>query len=442
MAEEKAVSIHKDNDAETEKGKAGSADQESAGPPVPRRARWGGAPDGEVPAHIALCLLHRMAIQTSVSPICRKLLQSFEISPATASSDGESANQSSEVADKDRSHPREDQNEAHKEREERKDATEMDSERTAGTSKEEKEEDAVKSRLGDLEGQMAALQAQLKVQEGHVEKQRNLVHRLQDKQDIDTARASQQGDRMLLLPTSGEREAPEMLALQTRSLALLSSLRAYVEPAALGLRLHAAGSLCHAANEARVLVAILLSEQGQLQLRLDTLQETAAAATKNAAAPAAEAAHATTNRDAAPTSSACASSQVLDATQADTSHVTRTNTSSPASEAAKNSESTVTKADSVASAPSATPAENGAAASTTSSPNTGAVSSEMEVEAQQELREITAQVESNVALVLEMTTAGVPLFLLSSFCVCLLHVLVVFSMQAFYCRHILNANAR
>ena len=249
------------------KEEGGGAEKDDAVQRTQKRARrvWGGE---NVSQHIALCLLHRKAVQRSVPTLCQTLLDCFDTSAAgTSVEDG-----AAEVMDV------ENQPAAQKASKESRNEKGADKDEELKESREASDEEAAREKLRLLEEKLGGLHQQLSAQSERTNKQHSLVRRLQEKQDLDVARARQQGSRIYPYLSSREGDAANMLASSEHALALLSSLNEYVDPAILGLRLRMAKNLCHTANEARVLVAMLLSEQARLRVDLNHLRDRASAA--------------------------------------------------------------------------------------------------------------------------------------------------------------------
>jgi len=358
-------------------------------------ARWGlGGGGGNVSDKIALCLVHRKAIQSSVSPICQKLLQNFLFKlPALEASaadggDGVGTLVAAESI-KERSHDVRLEQPA--KNPEEKEVCKTTTNGSHQAMQEEThlghDEEAVRRRLGDAEEQMAVLHQKLAAQGQRILQQSKLVHQLQNTQDLDTARAC---TLMQPPPCSSARDASDLSASLTRSQTLLSCLRIYVEPAALRLRLHAARGLCHSANEARVLVAMLLSEQAQLRQRLESL--------RSIILPAAEAAYTTT---------ACAGAAA-------------TSSEAPALGTTPNQEPSASASLTVPPTSAPPVSEPHAAASSTENPSvvdSNAPVSHLHMRGCQDMEPLEEQLENNAALVLEMATAGLTCVALGLLCV-------------------------
>ena len=390
------------------KDEAKATEENCSSPPALKRPCWGVSVGGCVSTHIAVCLQKRMAIRTSVAPICQKLLEFFEF-PSSHDS-GNLGNRTSGVTANECS----DAGEHKHYKEEKRNKKEIGKDKKTDTAKEDGDtEELVRTSLRDVEAKAAALQEQLAVQLDRIDKQRKAVRRIQIKQDLDIARASQHDSRAQTPQGSTERDANEMMSSLERSLPLISSLRAYAEPAALGLRLHTAKSLCHAANEARVLVAMLLSEQGQVRLRLDTLRDNAS----TVAAAAAQAAHAaqTSRADSTATAEIATSK---DAATGEESAIHQTvsclsrssSTAAMPAESAKDSAVLAIQATTVTSE-SGSFENDTCRQDATSNPHDIRVMglrqvNETQAAIQQQLQQEEAQLESNVGLVLEMTVAG------------------------------------
>lgn len=413
MSEESIVCKNNVKRKDFRKDEAKATEENCSSPPALKRPCWGVSVGGCVSTHIALCLQKRMALRTSVAPICQKLLEFFEF-PSSHDS-GNLGNRTSGVTANECS----DAGEHKHYKEEKRNKKEIGKDKKTDTAKEDGDtEELVRTRLRDVEAKSAALQEQLAAQLDRVDKQRKVVRRIQIKQDLDIARVSQHDSRAQTPQGSTERDANEMMSSLERSLPLISSLRAYVEPAALGLRLHTAKSLCHAANEARVLVAMLLSEQGQVRLRLDTLRDNAS----TVAAAVAQAAHAAQTSRADSTATAEIATRKDAATNKESAiHVTVSCLSRSSSTAAMPAES----AKDVMAIPATTvTSESGSFENdtsrqdATSNPHDIRViglrqMNETQAAIQQQLQQEEAQLESNVGLVLEMTVAGAtfsPLF--------------------------------
>ena len=272
-AEERSVQDEAMKGSRPRKEEGGGTEKDDAVLPLQKRARF--VRDGEdVSQHIALCLLHRKAVQRSVPSLCQTLLHCFDTSAASSCVVDEGAEgmhvQTSPAAQKgSKGHRNEKPNQNEKA------ADNVDG--VKGT-REEGDEEAAREKLRLLEEKLSGLHKQLSAQSERTRKQHGLVRRLQEKQDLDTARARQQGNRIHPYLSSREGDAANMMASSANSFSLLSSLNDYVDPAILGLRLHAAKKLCDAANEARVLVAMLLSEQARLRASLDDLHDKACTA--------------------------------------------------------------------------------------------------------------------------------------------------------------------
>ena len=190
--------------------------------------------DSLLPDHIAQCLFHRNVVQTSISPICQTLVDKFSVRADHACTSGENA----------------------------------EGEVVSGPGHgDANDEEVARKRLAEIEEKAISLQNQLSQQTERVSMQGKILQNIQKKQDVDIARASQQDKGVPSVPSES---SPSREAL-SQALPLLAALREYVGPAAHGLQLRAARNLCHAANEARVLVAILLSEQAQLRQRSEAL---------------------------------------------------------------------------------------------------------------------------------------------------------------------------
>ncbi len=272
-AEERSVQDEAMKGSRPRKEEGGGTEKDDAVLPLQKRARF--VRDGEdVSQHIALCLLHRKAVQRSVPSLCQTLLHCFDTSAASSCVVDEGAEgmhvQTSPAAQRgSKGHRNEKPNQNEK-------ATE-NVDGVKGT-REEGDEEAAREKLRLLEEKLSGLHKQLSAQSERTRKQHGLVRRLQEKQDLDTARARQQGNRIHPYLSSREGDAAKMMASSAYSFSLLSSFNDYVNPAILGLQLHAAKKLCDAANEARVLVAMLLSEQARLRASLDDLHDKACTA--------------------------------------------------------------------------------------------------------------------------------------------------------------------
>jgi len=379
--------------------------------PAHKAARWGLGGGGNVSDKIALCLVHRKAIQSSVSPICQKLLQNFLFKlPALEASaaDGGDGVGTLDAAESIKERPHDVRLEQPAKNPEEKEVCKTTTNGSHQAMQEEThlghDEEAVRRRLVGVEEKMAVLQQKLAAQGQRILKQSKLVHQLQNTQDLDTARAC---TLMQPLPCSSARDASDLSASLTRSQTLLSCLRIYVEPAALRLRLHAARGLCHGANEARVLVAMLLSEQAQLRQRLESLRNTPPAIN----IPAAEAAYTTT---------ACAGAA---ATSSEASALGATPNQEPSASASLTTPPTL--------APPVS--EPHAAASSTKNPSvidSNATVSHLHMRGCQDMEPLEEQLENNAALVLEMATAGLTCVALGLLCV---HVHVAL-MSSISCR--------
>ena len=211
----------------------GLKDAEIAAPPR-MQVRSTITNDSLLPDYIAQCLFHRNVVQTSISPICQTLVDEFSVRADHTCSAGENAEEDAVTG------------------------------LGHGDANDEK---VARKRLAELEEKATSLQKQLSQQTEKVFMQGKILHNIQKKQDVDIARASQQDKGVPSVPSES---SPSREAL-SQALPLLAALREYVGPAAVGLQLRAARNLCHAANEARLLVAILLSEQAQLRQRSEAL---------------------------------------------------------------------------------------------------------------------------------------------------------------------------
>ena len=237
-------------------------DEIDQGPSL-KKARLAGS---EMSCRIVQGLLHRKVAQSSFSPLCQELLRAFQVQACAAGEvlDGKEGTpgrgDSEDVGGQTSQQAKPD------------DADDRENESEEASAKDmEKEPSALQSKLADADRKKAALQRQLVLQREQISRQTTLIHRLQAKQDLDAARANESGGGNQLLPCDSARETRNM----TCSLKLLSCLSAYVGSAALSTRLYAAQNLCKAASEARVLVAMLISEQVELRQRLVNLRKNA-----------------------------------------------------------------------------------------------------------------------------------------------------------------------
>jgi hypothetical protein len=273
IAQEKTIPHEDGKNAQNARGAAREQDDETTVPCDHKRMRWTESNACQIPSHIAQCLIHRNAIQTSVSPIAQKLLQQFMVS-ANHTNLGGQATVGPAIG---RSRAQEQQN----------CATEVDTGKADFDHDAVKEtnmgvdEETIRNNLEELEGKRVSLQKQLAGQANLVNTQLQHVHRLQEKQDVDIARASQEGKHVALA-------FPEMPARQEallHSMPLLTALRAHVIHAASGLQMRSAQALCRAANEARVFVAVLLAEKSKLRKSLKLLRGSRNAAAASGPAP-------------------------------------------------------------------------------------------------------------------------------------------------------------
>ena len=351
-------------------------------------------------------LLHRKVAQHCLSPLCLELVETLQ-----KQADGASGAKDAALAGKDSQGGQPTDNGGDGASRQGRSATCREDDETDKTAQERapKEadklsEEAMECKLAEIERTKATLLRQLELQREQIGKQATLIRRLQAKQDLDAARASELSRSQLLPRRYTEREAQDTSASLARSLEVLSCLSTYVGPAALSLRLHAAQNLYKAANDARVLVAMLISEQVQLRHRLEQLRKTASAGSA---------------RSQATSASASASASAVVATAAAGSSSSSSNRSkAPASVEA--SEGAAVGAAAVASAgpsvcdaagaPPVDCADTAAAARAANASGAKAGADLGKDDAETEMAEVAAQLQRQVRLVFEMASAGMASF--------------------------------
>ncbi len=246
--------------------------------PVRKKARAAGEDESH---HLVQGLLHRKVAQHCLSPLCQELVEALQVQ-VQVQADGAIRAKDAALAEKESQGGQPTEKAGDSACRQARSATCKEGDETDETAQERAAREADKDleeaagrKLAEIERNEAALLRQLQSQREQIAKQVSMIRRLEAKQDLDAARASELGRSQLLPRHYSDREARDTSASLARSLEVLSCLSTYVGPAALSLRLHAAQNLCKAANDARVLVAMLISEQGQLRQRLEQLRKAA-----------------------------------------------------------------------------------------------------------------------------------------------------------------------